>query len=425
MPQAKFEDFTISQVSRSNTTRKEKLIKFVLSIAIYVLLFSNLEVVGIVVQFISIALLALTALFSTSGRIRVGRLSLFEIAVYFCSFVSLPAAMFVSGRYYPDSTLNVVLYSVLTFMVISFIGVICASININHVMNSSSRAYVAMLVTILLFNYQDFLDALTPGALNHWALRARAFNLHPNLEGLIFAGGFLILLRQATLSRGIAKIIYFIFSIISCIVVMGASARASLLAMILSFTLMLAISFPKLPRKYKQLIFFISIIGLIGAFIFGGAIWNYVYDILELGSSTRGLDSGGSGRTELWQKGIALFASSLPQSVFGGGLRWSTADVIGFSVESSYITIFLDSGILAGGFLIISILFSLFRSASWALRRRNSRLQDVTITTLILFSMFQGLFNRYLFAIGNPFSLIMLFIFTYASRGQSITSPDD
>jgi hypothetical protein len=59
-------------------------------------------------------------------------------------------------------------------------------------------------------------------------------------------------------------------------------------------------------------------------------------------SSTRGVSSGGTGRTALWAEGLEYVFDRPLIAVFGGGLRFS--DSLTFSTEDSYISILIDSG---------------------------------------------------------------------------------
>jgi hypothetical protein len=98
-------------------------------------------------------------------------------------------------------------------------------------MESSAIALAAMVFTICIFFSSDVLSALDSSSANRWQLRTRAFNLHPNLEGWIFAGSALIFIRQSFVSKGIKSIFYAITSLLSVMIVLAASARSSLLAL--------------------------------------------------------------------------------------------------------------------------------------------------------------------------------------------------
>ncbi len=396
---------------------RERAIGFLISIAFYILLFSNTETFALPVQLASISLLFMSFLIVITGNIKLHRISFYEFSVLACCMISIPAASYIGSEVAPQAVGYIILFSFLTFSVVGMIGVICSNVSLETVMQSAARAYIAMILTVATFFSNEFLTALNPNASDRWALRVRAFNLHPNLEGWIFAGGAIILLGQALLSQGVKRIIFIIFSVMSFMIVLSASARASLLAAIIAGIILLFVSFPKLPRTFQRGIFSCAVLFVLLCAAFAERIWGYLYEVLELGSNTRGIESGGSGRTELWDKGIDLFGSSVGQTLLGGGMRWSSADNIGFSVESSYITILLDSGLIFGTLLILSMVFSLIRSLYWILFRNSANIFDIIISYIIVFSFIQSVFNRYILSIGNTFSLLLIFIFTYASRG--------
>jgi hypothetical protein len=172
-----------------------------------------------------------------------------------------------------------------------------------------------------------------------------------------------------------------------------------------------------LSTKIKSYIAVFLAIVIASSSIFYEKIFNYLYIVLELGSKTRGVDSGGSGRTELWQRGLDLISSRPEQWLFGGGLRWSTADTIGFSVESSYITIILDSGVIAGSVFIAAMVHAIFKSAYWSRVKSSANVDAVLLTMIVVFALAQSFSIGTYLLLETHFQLFLCLFFHIAQKG--------
>jgi hypothetical protein len=153
-----------------------------------------------------------------------------------------------------------------------------------------------------------------------------------------------------------------------------------------------------------------SVLAVIVGLAFANKIGAFVTTMLELDSNLRGVSSGGTGRTELWARGVATFFQDPLMFLFGGGFRSSNPDVIGFSTESSYISILLDSGAFFGAAVISVFWYAPLKALKIVPRaeRHGSRL--ILLPSLMTFLIVESVFNRYLLAIGNPASLMSLLI---------------
>lgn len=391
---------------------------FLIAISFYILLFSNISGVATFVQLAAIAIMTSVAIICAYRNFCYRPLSLFEIAfASICIWSPLSALVnYPDGA--PDSPQYVALYTGLTIVVWVTIYFFTRSVDPMVILRSVSVAFILMILTVIFFYKQEIFTALSPGSENRHDLRVRAFELHPNLEGFIFGGGAVLLLWQATHSRGIFRLFCIFGFIASLAIVFSASSRAGLLAWIASVTLVVMLGLKKFSAVVRmRLIGVIAVIGLASA-IYATSISKYVYEILELDSETRGVDSGGSGRSELWAQGWDLVMSSPANIMIGSGLRSSSPEYIGFSTESSFITILLDSGLIFGSILIISIFLSVLKSLYWIDSKKNITIGRTLLSAMMIYALFQSIFNRYLFAIGNPFSFFLLFIFAYASQGR-------
>jgi exopolysaccharide production protein ExoQ len=141
--------------------------------------------------------------------------------------------------------------------------------------------------------------------------------------------------------------------------------------------------------------------------VIGGSAITYLEGIMELNSHTRGVGTGGTGRTDLWIQGIATLASDPSLLIFGGGLRSSDIANIGFSTEDSYMTILLDSGLFAGAALIAVVFHCPIKAMSLSRYSDNDGRELILVPAFFVFLLVESIFNRYLLGIGNPMSLFV------------------
>jgi exopolysaccharide production protein ExoQ len=145
---------------------------------------------------------------------------------------------------------------------------------------------------------------------------------------------------------------------------------------------------------------------------------------LDLESSTRGLESGGSGRVDIWWHGLETLFDDPLTLVLGGGFRSSSSDIIGFSTESSYVTILLDNGIFLGFAVILVFWYSPIRALRLSLSQSLDANTLVLACSFLVFLLIESIFNRYLLAVGNPTSLMtLLILFSVAMRARPETAP--
>jgi exopolysaccharide production protein ExoQ len=259
------------------------------------------------------------------------------------------------------------------------------------------------------------LTALMPGSTNRWELREAPFGMHPNLAGFVY-GGFLVMAANSrTLTWRYNKVLTPLIIALCLAVMIVASARGGLLAV----ALVLAVYMANELTRGKRSIAYVFVIGaavLILSVIFWSNITSYATEMLDLDSEQRGLDSGGTGRFEIWGNGLNFIAGRSWEIFIGSGLR--TAGQMGFPVESSYINLAIESGIFIAPIILITLLGVLLRS--YRKQAHGSIFHRLAFYTL-LFAIFQSIFNRYLIAIGNPFSLFLLVIASKASSRFRIT----
>lgn len=274
------------------------------------------------------------------------------------------------------------------------------------------RAYLALIASVLAVQSGEFLASVA-GTVEYSVglVRFAPLGMHPNLSGLVYGGGALLFFQHFLSSRRAHQRLLALLMCGLCLaVVLAASARASLLALGLTGVLGTVLMAWRGSRR-ARIALALGALGLLAVGLWKApAIADYLTIILDLDSPTRGTDSGATGREEIWRDGIRLFLSDPLLFFIGRGVRAAGPEVIGFPVESSYINLALEHGAVFG--LLIALAFA---ATAWRTLGRSVRggtLDPVLFLSglMLVFVLLQSVFNRYLVAVGNPYSLWILLL---------------
>jgi O-antigen ligase len=208
-----------------------------------------------------------------------------------------------------------------------------------------------------------------------------------------------------------------------CIFVLAASARSSLIGLAVAGAVGVFLEY-----GFKRTLSLTSVrIGILAVVVvcvaFAERVGMFFTRMLELDSSTRGISTGGSGRTELWARGVDTLFSDPKLFIFGGGFRSSNSDLIGFSTESSYISILLDSGAFLGAATIAIFLYAPIKALQITPPQERHASTLILAAAFMTFILVESIFNRYLLAIGNPASLLSLLVLVSLSLQQRASVP--
>jgi exopolysaccharide production protein ExoQ len=349
-----------------------------------------------------LGLLAITAFYLIlRDQVKIRALSAAELAFYSCGLLSVAVAMIRSD---PDSS-----YFSLTFLAVAgCTSFICRAISLDALLSAAAEAALLIVATILIVDHHELSKALSISIDRREGLfRFQPLGMHPDLGGFVLGGFVVLLIRYLLVAPGMLRRIATGIAIpISIVVMLATSARAGLVALLISALICIAFELRLSRRTVSRLVLIVVPLGLIAGFVEGHSIANYLYQLLEVGSKQRGLGSGGTGRVEIWRFGIATVFSNPALLAFGNGLR----NDLNFSTESSYIQILFDSGLFVGA-LVIGTFIAAPLKALWLSRTSPaSNRPTFLVCTLFVFLLVQSIFNRYLLAIGNPMSLIALML---------------
>lgn len=139
---------------------------------------------------------------------------------------------------------------------------------------------------------------------------------------------------------------------------------------------------------------------------------------LELSTSERGLNSGLTGRTDIWAE--VLNHTDLRVSLFGNGFR--TGSNIVDSVDNGYLTVLYENGVFWLLFLCASYFSLLIKFIrSYFLYDREKSLLCLTYIYIITVFLSNNFVARFLLSIGNPFSAFMIvLLFASPTLAQSL-----
>lgn len=274
------------------------------------------------------------------------------------------------------------------------------------------RAWIALILSVLVVQPGEFLTSVVGTVERSVGLvRFAPLGMHPNLSGLVYGGGCLLFFQHFLATPRLHQKLFALLLSALCLgMVLAASARASLLALGLTGTVAVVLIAWRGSRRARVALSLAGITLLAVGIFKATAIADYLTVILDLNSPTRGTDSGATGREVIWRDGIALVFSDPVLFFTGRGVRAAGPEVIGFPVESSYINLALEHGVVFGLLMAVAFFVTAWRALgkSFATGVMNPVL--FLSGLMLVFVLIQSIFNRYLIAVGNPYSLLILLL---------------
>lgn len=298
------------------------------------------------------------------------------------------------------------LYMLLMLVVLASCRLILTVIGFRAVL----RAFgVAGLICIAIFVVNSL------GGLMHaaqHAVRFRPRETQPNTVAFIFGGFTVAWLSEIWGSRSLVRrFLYGAAVIIAGWAIFLASSRASMLAVTVAVISVACISMLRLRPTSAVPIKSVVIAGLACcALVFvplamgPTVLEQYIGRFLQIHSHYRGISSGLSGRVPRWAKTVSQVFKEL-HWVIGYGYDTSRTQ-LGFSIDNGYLTILYEAGVF-GLSIILVRLASLLRWSFFGVYR-FPELRGL-LMVLVAFTL-NNVFDRYLFRMGNPFSLLALFV---------------
>ncbi len=285
-------------------------------------------------------------------------------------------------------------------------------------------AYVALVGTVLALESPALFASLA-GSVEYGLglVRYQPLGMHPNLSGLVYGGGALLFLQRWLAAPTRSQKGFALAMVALCLcVLLAASARAGMLALAVAGATGISLIALRGSRRSRMSLVLAALIG-VGLVLFNSAaIKDYLSLILDIDSPTRGVESGATGRTDIWRAGIELVFSDASLLFAGRGIRSALPEIIGFPVESSYINLALEHGIFFGSLITLSFVVTAGRALQQGLNPGQHRYQLFMVGLMLVFMLAQSFFNRYLIGVGNPYSLWILVLLLQVNLSPMATA---
>jgi hypothetical protein len=305
-----------------------------------------------------------------------------------------------------------VLYGCLMMLTLFSIRVILSVVLIEDVLSSYFYASAIAIPIFAILSVQKLFGAIFEN------YRFSIFYFHPNLIAF-FIGGFIPV--QIWKFRTQTKHRFWILALIllGSIILFFSSSRGSIVSILSGGMVISAIYYfkqisignLKITGRHFSFAIFLSglamIIILFNPIVTDNILW-YIADKLDLFSPYRGLGTGLTGRIDNWN--FTLYSLKHGSWFLGNGFRSGSSE-LGFSIDNGYLTLVYEIGLVPA--ILITTKY-IWVTIGFALKYfRAKTFQDTALYLSLIFIMIVFLANnivaRYLFGLGNPFSLLALF----------------
>jgi hypothetical protein len=251
--------------------------------------------------------------------------------------------------------------------------------------------------------------------------RFSPFEFHPNLLGFILATYIPVQWwapLQSRRTRNFARA----FAIVSGLLVISTISRGSVVAVFCGILLVLLMRFVprvvsgrlKLSRRAVVFTCFGASVLVPVVYTQKTVIWDAyanIYSVFELDSKYRGLQTGFTGRTDIWRDTLDRLSDG--SWLTGNGYR-TGEERVGASLDNGYLTILFELGCFAAAFVILRYFYALYVCGQLMAKSHEPEPASWSTAVFIFLIIFlvNNIVARYLFGYGNPASLLGLFLLT-------------
>jgi O-antigen ligase len=360
----------------------------------------------------------LTGVFAGSlfGRMEGPKGHVYEIIML--GSLAWPAGYFLfsRSRFVPDG------FSPGTLAALALFGLFCGlSSFVSHApLESVQYTVLTMLTILVILQFNTNLDAAQyETGMKVYALLGSVlvcgFALYDHVPGVRLGGGKGIL-NPAALALITASVFMTAMIIrraivrIPILVVMGTviyltGARASAVAALIGLGVILFARRRIAGTSGYTVLFFCVFFGGALAAYYGEVVLRGASDFFAIQDHHRGLESGGSGRLEIWKATWNLFLS---HPIFGVGFRAHEVVLkVASSAHNGYLGLLAEIGVIGFAAVLLVTLSGLWKT--W----RRSQDPSQTFSYSVLLGLACGyfvlaIFERYFINTGNPTSLLFL-----------------
>ncbi len=390
-----------------------KFIVFALLITSLILIFAS-QVIGSIERFRPVAL---TLIVLSGGylfiKFKVLSLCLrgwYLHLILFFYLMSLPAAILISGS--PLDSFSILTIGCLIMIVAPAYWFCLGTRGVAY------AGVIAGLASYLLVYKVAGASAFLDG---NSMERLTLSNSHPNLLGYCAMAFFSFSLILIVSGRWLAWLLGFTLSVLSVVLMVKANSRGAFFASLFGFLFFLGLLASGYLLKNKKcvghfqrsimyaLCMLIVLIVSTGVFLLSPSLNSSIKSILMVDDQYRGIDSGMSGRVDIWHSVIQLY--SIPEFLTGIGVRETERD--GLIIDNSYIVMCIENGffgLLAFLVLVVSRLYYWLFRGDFTLK---VWIISFTCVAFIVCVMANNFVARYLFSIGNSGGVLALLVLGY------------
>src|SRR6266403_3101549 len=336
--------------------------------------------------------------------------SLFELdAIYFVFFLSIFIIATSVGSAYDKSLTFGAFISLCLILARLYMAVV----PIREVLEAyfwSGIVSVAILMALGFGGLMQSLETLE---------RFTPFSFHPNLLAFLLAGYFCVMVWKFITGRWRMKILSGLVGFACLVIIFLAASRGSLVGIVAGLLFVAGMEIVRAKKGQRQKILRFSLLTaslLLGLFLYvqnleqTHAALSYADEVLQFSDDYRGLGSGLSGRLDRWKEVTRVFSDGT--FLIGRGMRYtdlSEATII----DNSYLVILYEVGLIP--LILITWRFfgiarrfvgNYFHSLTESQRNFNLACSLLMVTLLV-----NNIVDRYLFGVGNPYSLVAFLMF--------------
>ena len=252
------------------------------------------------------------------------------------------------------------------------------------------------------------------------------FNFHPNLLALQLAAYLCVMVWKLMTGGWFLKVLSGSLGIVCFVVMFLTSSRGAILGVVAGGTLVVGATLHNAVKQDRKrtlkkgaLVFAVLAILFIVALNLESTQESYAaaVQMLALSNPNRGLDSGMTGRVDVWKEVLRVVKDG--SWLFGHGVRssdsvWSHDP----QIDSSYLVILYDMGVVPLILItwrFVSMLRRTVRNSFRAIDDDQRKLHLVCSMFLVVL-LATSIVERSLFAVGNPFSLLAFLFFATPIR---------
>jgi hypothetical protein len=377
------------------------MIRLLIFLSCYASVWANMPGVGKVLQPAFLGLFLVGAIYAIARRqILLTAPSIAEVVLYGAGILSAAVTVWRSMDDY-------VLISMLFIAALILMSIIARATTLEDLLDAVAYTYLLATLTCVIVDRHALLKALSISMGHNGLYRFGPLHTHPDLTGLIYGSGAILMARRALLARKLAERLAMLAGIgLACTFILAASARASLLALAVAALGALVLEVRPRRATYLKMAGAGAAALVVVTAVSAHRVLGWLQGMLEY----RGAATGGSGRTKIWEYGFSQIFADPTRLLLGGGIRTSEGLNGYVTTENSYISIMLDSGLFMGSAIIGVYLFCAFKALRLSRSAPRTHNPNVCLFAYFAFVLIESFFNRYLLALGNVGSLVALMI---------------